>query len=157
MSLNRTVNNMLEFQKEKNIVGQCVGNVMYCLQNHKSMNKEKLYAKAVYMVYHTEDSERFDMFAGHLVLTFANDNIIDPSYETQSKTNKRYFHSIADILIHYPFLLQKKEYLRFIISLYIEFVKISDLINNNRFIDLPIDHQTYFNTLSDAMKSYTTY
>lgn len=124
--INDIINLMLEYQKNNNITKECITNAIYCC-DQLNYNGYKSKVKAVIMT--SINNEELSVCGGHLVIDIGNNQLIDASYETNSKPNQNYFDNINNLIAMYPSIKNDKELLSFTIKNFMNFIKIEKDIN----------------------------
>lgn len=133
--MNRILSHMHQFQKDNEIIGQCITNVQYYydIMNTKGINVK---AKPVVALYSKLNGNEYTTITViHMVIEYENGIILDPSYEISSIKNCHYCDSIKvliELLSTYPTPLTK-EYIASILNQFIKFKKIADDINLDKF------------------------
>ena len=133
--MNRILSDMHQFQKDNEITKQCITNVQYYydIMNTKGFNVK---AKPVIAIYSKlNGNEYITITVIHMVISYENGIILDPSYEIGSIQNCQYCDTIKgliELLSTYPSPLTK-EYIASIITQFVKFKKIADDINQDKF------------------------
>lgn len=87
---------MREYQKNNNITKECMQNALYLWIQFEGIIKN-IKIKASIVIGDDEINKRTMIVPNHVILIL-NDIVIDPSWETFSLTNKRYYTNTHDFL-----------------------------------------------------------
>ena len=137
--IGRTVDNMREYQNLNNVKGQCITNTQYLYDTIKYNSFGKYVefkAKAVFVI-KIDNELNLTRFVTHVVLNVkdkSNDEeyIIDPSYETFSLKNKKYYDTIQSFMPFFKNMTDENK--KKILKEYISLSKHADNINNGELL-----------------------
>ncbi len=150
--LGKIILSMREYQKNNNIKGECITNAQYLYDTIKfNFKNAKIEAKAIIAAGQDDECKTCNLVCGHIVI-FLNDNIIiDPSYETYSLPNKRYFLTIKELMENTD--EKNKKYLKSNCKDYLknhcDLIKIADKINNGGIL---IYDKKFYNDQADYVE-----
>jgi len=123
----RIILHMREFQKNNNVIRQCLTNTQYLYDCVKMNTSLDVKAKA-FIIYIEDFEKRIIKIINHLALIIDN-KIIESSYEVFKLKNIKYFDTIQDL----NFLFMDKEFKKTIIKNHLKFVENAERINNGVF------------------------
>ena len=154
---------MREYQKENNIKGRCITNVLYyydVLRMCLNITANDIKAKAVYVLGYDETKSLASICCGHIVLVFEDGSVVEPSYEIYKMKNKTYYDNIKDL----KYCIEEREdfnnNIKCMLEQYIKFSKVAEQINNGEFIITDKEHYhkqaDYIqNKFNDKMTTFT--
>lgn len=151
MALNAFVQHMMRFQELNNIKKECVTN-SWLLYQFMVQNGYDVKAKAVIAV-STEDSQ-VEIIEGHMVLSYDDDIVIDPSFEIVTKPNLKYFDSIQCVVKYLPKLKEEKQRVVDMLKEHMKFREVADIINKGESEPNTTYYDTLFNYLDARMKVF---
>ena len=151
---------MREYQKENNITKQCITNAQFIYDIIKFNSTNDVKTKSVIVFSNDKETNSVTLVGGHLVIILDDDNdVIDPSYEVFSLKNKLYFDNIDNFMSYFneddKITLKSKLNIKKVISDYLKFIKISEQINNGKFI---ITNKEFYNKQANYIENkYSKY
>tara|TARA_R110000772_G_scaffold102244_1_gene202940 strand:+ start:119 stop:565 length:447 start_codon:yes stop_codon:yes gene_type:complete len=137
---------MREYQKNNNVKGQCVTNVMTLYDILKQNTTFEIKVKSVYVI--SGDNDTCFICAGHLVIEVEG-TICETSYDIYSLKDRLYFDNFKLVLDNIPSI--DKETKKNVLMNYRLFKSYSDRINNGEFF---IVDKTYYNKQIDFIENY---
>lgn len=135
------VDSMLEYQKQHNIVEQCVTNVQFLYDTMKSVTPIAVKAKAVLVYSYDAETDTTVVMGAHLVLQVDNEHVLEPSYDVDSLKNVVYFDNVKDFISILDFQQKQVCNMKKLIKDHVEFLAIAKQMNTGKF--LIIDRQFY--------------
>ena len=151
---------MREYQKENIITKQCITNAQFIYDIIKFNSTNDVKTKSVIVFSNDKETNSVTLVGGHLVIILDDDNdVIDPSYEVFSLKNKLYFDNIDNFMSYFneddKITLKSKLNIKKVISDYLKFIKISEQINNGKFI---ITNKEFYNKQANYIENkYSKY
>lgn len=139
------INEMREFQKNNNITRKCITNAQYLYGILKSNTNNKIYTKAVILVCNNEEGTPV-INPAHIVVMI-DDILIDPSYETFSLYNKKYFDNIKEFVECCSF--EEPDMVKQIITHFLKFKPCENRINSG---ELYITDKDFYNNQADYIE-----
>lgn len=144
------ITEMYKYQKRRGIVKKCIDNTQFALDCIKeSYPGANVKATAILMTSFDPDEGHMRVCGGHLVILVDDNHILDPSYETSSAPNNRYFKTLSALLEAYPKVKNDKALLANTIKLFFDFSKFAERINNG---DIMLTDRTYYNDQADFLE-----
>ena len=137
-TIDTIVNDMYAYQKKNDIKGKCLTNCQTLLDISRSLGVNEMKSCACICVAYC-GAEKL-IFKKHIILLLSNGAVYDPSYEVYSLENKMYYHTYVSYnqVENPPF--EKDD-----ISGFIEFIGISNQMNNGDFKLLQGKELDYYN------------
>ena len=140
---------MYAYQKRHGIKKKCIDNTQFALDSFKASHPHlNIRASAVIMTSWDERAGRMKVWAGHLVLLLDDEDVVDPSYETGTAPDRRYYNSIATLLAENPVLKEEKEFLKETIQAFLSFSKFAKQMNEGVLL---VTDKTYYNAQADYL------
>ena len=152
--IGRTVDNMREYQNLNNVKGQCITNTQYLYDTIKYNSFGKYVefkAKAVFVI-KIDNELNLTRFVTHVVLNVkdkSNDEeyIIDPSYETFSLKNKKYYDTIQSFMPIFKNTTDENK--KKMLKDFVDFSEYADNINNG---GLLLADRKFYNQQADYIE-----
>ena len=142
---------MREYQKENNIKKQCVTNSQYLYDTIKINSNNNVKTKAVFVFSNNNEEDTAIFVGGHIVVVLDDETIIEPSYDIFCLKNKSYFDNIKDLVNMFDDKvgLKSKIDIKKLVCDHIQFMKISEQINNGELI---ITEKEHYNKQADYIE-----
>jgi len=146
---------MREYQKDNNIKKQCITNAQYLYDVIRMNSNTHVKTEAVFVVGDNGEDTTI-VVGGHLVVVFDHDTIFDPSYDIFRLKNKSYFSNIKGLMNIVKDKDKDKEKFKSsidiptLVRLHIDFMKMSDQINNGELI---ITNKEHYNKQADYIET----
>ena len=145
---------MREYQAKHNVKGQCMTNAQYLFDIIKINTGVKITVKNVIAIGYNPVNDQTVCIGGHLVIVFDNDdeeNVIDPSYEVFSLTDKRYYDNVRDFMndIKSKDRSNLKDDIKECIGKFLRLDPIAERMNNGEFM---IADKEYYNKQGDYVE-----
>jgi mRNA-degrading endonuclease HigB of HigAB toxin-antitoxin module len=135
--VSQIINEMREYQKNKNIKEQCVTNVSFLYNTMWGFGIKNIKAKSVISVYFDANKIALRICAGHIVLMM-DEIIIDPSYEIYCLSGVKYFFTIKELMNYIKnnehFKTDETFNLKYVIENFLYFENFEKTINGGRFL-----------------------
>ena len=132
---------MFRYQKREGTVNKCFINALFLYDSLKQSFPHlevKVIPVMVYIPLEKEETNYVNM--GHLVVELDGE-ILDPSYEINRHSVKRYFPTVQDFVSFLPDNCISKKKMKEIVANFLPFVEYADTINNGE--SLPTDREYY--------------
>lgn len=141
---------MYAYQKRHGIKKKCIDNTQFALDSFKATHPTlNVKAAAVFMTSWDERAGRMKVWGGHLVLLLDDEDVVDPSYETGTAPQRRYYTSVSALLAEQPVLKEEKEFMRETIQMFLSFSKYAKQMNEGVLL---VTDKTYYNAQADYLK-----
>lgn len=134
--IDRTTKHMLDYQRNKNTIKQCLANCSY-LYDCIKYSRPRINAEVIpVIVMYNSDEETVNICAGHVVIMITHNEkkyLIDPSYDIYSIENKSYFFNVSAFIKSVPEEFRKRfnDNMRETVSEFLKFSKLAQDINND--------------------------
>ena len=140
---------MHKYQKENNIIQQCVTNTQYL---YSCINQNKMINKAIAKPYLTITNidTYFIGFGSHVVIEW-NNKIYDSSYEIYNK-NTTYYNNIKEVLLKYPRLKHRPDMIKELIIDNNNMINHCNNINNDIIV---ITNKKHYDLQADYIETVT--
>jgi hypothetical protein len=142
---------MHEYQKIHNIKRECMANAQYLSDAIKNNTIDKITIKNAIVIGYNSVTDQTVCVGGHLVIVFDNDdeqNVIDPSYDVVSLTDKRYYDNVKDFMND----IKTKDRLIFkdSIAKFIKFIPLAERMNHG---ELLFADKEYYHNQADYVEA----
>lgn len=134
--IRKVIDLMLEYQKEKGIVEQCITNTQYlydCIKQNLPDEAHKFRAEPCIVVAVTNDEQTSVHTYNHFVIK-CEGRVIDASYEVYSQKVKTYCYTIAEFKKTIEGLEMSQEYMKWVISHHITFLRLAKRMNDGELL-----------------------
>ena len=148
--LRKVIDLMLEYQKAKGVVEQCMTNTQYlydCIKQNLPSEAHKFRAEPCIVVAKTED-EHTILHINHFVIRFEG-HIIDASYEVYSQKEKKYCFTIAEFMKTIEGLEMPQEQMKEVVSHHITFLRLAKRMNDG---ELLVCDKEFYNAQADYIE-----
>jgi hypothetical protein len=134
--IRKVIDLMLEYQKAKGVVEQCMTNTQYlydCIKQNLPDEAHKFRAEPCIVVAVANDEQTSVHTYNHFVIK-CEGRVIDASYEVYSQKVKTYCYTIAEFKKTTEGLEMSQEYMKWVISHHIEFIRLAKRMNDGELL-----------------------